>query len=61
MPFTDVLAQGTDKPSAWGTWSGAPYEARGQLEQALIDGMREKGHVEGKNLVVERRYVDRGT
>lgn len=61
MPFTDVVAQGTDKTKRVGYLVWSSYEARGQLEQALIDGMREKGYVEGKNLVVERRYVDRGT
>ena len=30
---------------------------RDHLEQALLDGLREQGYVEGRNLVVERRYV----
>lgn len=31
---------------------------RSHLEQALMDGLREQGYVEGTNLVVERRYAD---
>ena len=31
---------------------------RSHLEQALMDGLREQGYVEGRNLVVERRYAD---
>jgi len=31
---------------------------RGHLEQALLQGLREQGYVEGKNLVLERRYLD---
>ena len=33
-------------------------EQRGHLEQALLQGLREQGYVEGKNLVLERRYTD---
>jgi putative ABC transport system substrate-binding protein len=40
-------------------WSS--YGSRGNLEQSLLDGMRDEGYVEGKNLVVERRYVDGGS
>ena len=39
-------------------WSS--YGPRGNLEQSLLDGMRDEGYVEGKNLVIERRYVDGG-
>jgi putative ABC transport system substrate-binding protein len=34
------------------------FAQRGHLEQALLEGLREQGYVEGKNLVVERRYAD---
>lgn len=33
-------------------------EQRGHLERALLQGLREQGYVEGKNLVLERRYTD---
>jgi putative ABC transport system substrate-binding protein len=29
---------------------------RGHLEQSLVESLRERGYVEGKNLVIERRY-----
>ena len=31
---------------------------RGHLEQALIEGLRDQGYVEGRNLVIERRYAE---
>jgi putative ABC transport system substrate-binding protein len=31
-------------------------EQRGGLDQALVEGLRARGYVEGKNLVIERRY-----
>lgn len=37
---------------------GGGYAQRGHLEQALLQGLREQGYVEGRNLVVERRYAD---
>lgn len=37
---------------------GGSFAQRGHLEQALLDGLREQGYVEGRNLVVERRYAD---
>lgn len=33
-------------------------ELRVHLEQALLEGLRDQGYVEGKNLVIERRYSD---
>ena len=37
---------------------GGGLAQRGHLEQALLQGLREQGYVEGKNLVLERRYAD---
>ena len=31
---------------------------RSHLEQALLEGLREQGYVEGRNLVIERRYAE---
>lgn len=37
---------------------GGSQAQRGHLEQALLQGLREQGLVEGQSLVVERRYAD---
>jgi len=37
---------------------GGGYAQRGHLERALLDGLREQGYEEGRNLVVERRYAE---
>jgi len=58
--FTEALAQAPDKTKHVGYLVWSSYGARGHLERALLDGMRDEGYVEGKNLVVERRYVDVG-
>ena len=34
------------------------FAQRRHLEQALLEGLRDQGYVEGKNLVIERRYAD---
>src|SRR4029453_3489870 len=60
LTVTDVLAAPPEKAKRVGYLVWSSYGARGQLEQALLEGMREEGYVEGKNLVVERRYVDAG-
>ena len=36
------------------------YASRGHLDRALIEALREQGYVEGRNLVIERRYADGG-
>lgn len=39
-----------------GVLSSGTIEMRGHLEQSLLEGLRERGYVEGMNLVIERRY-----
>ena len=56
----NALAQTPDKTIRMGYIVWSTYSSRSHLEQALLDGMRDRGYVEGKNLVVERRYVDVG-
>jgi len=34
------------------------FAQRGHLEDALLEGLRAQGYVEGKNLVIERRYSE---
>jgi putative ABC transport system substrate-binding protein len=48
----------TVKPVRIGILVGGGFEQRGHLERALLEGLREQGYVEGRNLVVERRYAD---
>ena len=55
VPATSALA--ADKPLHIGILSGGTQQIRGGLEDALIQGLREQGYVEGKNLVIERRYA----
>lgn len=50
-------AHAADKQLHVGILSSGSYEVRGGLERSLIDGLREQGYVEGKNLIIERRYV----
>ncbi len=52
------LAQSPEKKAHIGILVGGSLAQRGHLEQALLQGLREQGYVEGKNLVVERRYAD---
>lgn len=52
------LAQSPEKKAHIGILVGGSVAQRGHLEQALMQGLREQGYVEGKNLVVERRYAD---
>ena len=49
-------AQQLEKTLRIGVLSSGTIEARGHLEQSLVEGLRERGYVEGKNLVIERRY-----
>ena len=53
-----VVAQESGQPKRIGYVVYGASEQRGHLEQAFIDGMRDQGYVEGKNLVVERIYAE---
>ena len=54
-----VHAQGLAVTTARiGILVGGGFAQRGHLERALLEGLREQGYVEGRNLVVERRYAD---
>ncbi len=52
------LAQSAEKAARIGILVGGSLAKRDHLEQALLLGLREQGYVEGKNLVLERRYAD---
>jgi putative ABC transport system substrate-binding protein len=60
MLIPGALAQVPPKTKHVGYLVWSSYGARGNLEQSLLDGMRNEGYVEGKNLVIERRYVEGG-
>ncbi|MFZ2159520.1 MAG: ABC transporter substrate-binding protein [Bradyrhizobium sp.] len=55
---TAGLAQSPEKKAHIGILVGGSTSQRGHLEQALLKGLREQGYVEGKNLILERRYAD---
>jgi len=57
LPGT-TFAQAPNKTKHVGYLVWSSYGPRGHLERALLDGMRDEGYLEGKNLVVERRYID---
>ena len=61
MSVPDVLAEVPAKTKHVGYLVWSSTAARGNLEQSLLDGMREEGYVEDKNLVVDGRYIDGGT
>lgn len=56
-PFADAQ-QPKDKTLHLGILVTGSFAQRGHLEQALLEGLRSKGYIEGKNLVIERRYSE---
>lgn len=52
------LAQTEKKPLRIGLIALGTAEMRGPWEQSLIEGLRQRGYVEGRNLVLERRHAD---
>ena len=54
---TVTLAEAADRALRIGILSSGTVEIRGGLEQSLLQGLHDQGYVEGKNLVVERRYA----
>lgn len=57
-PLVAEAQQSKDKTAHIGILVTGSFAQRGHLEQALLEGLREQGYVEGKNLVIERRYAD---
>jgi len=53
-----ALAQAPEKSKRVGILVASTSGPRTHLEQAFLEGMRERGYVEGRNLVVERRFAD---
>ena len=53
-----AAAQAPDKTKRVGFVVYGASGPRGHLEQAFLEGMRERGYIEGKNLVVERRFAE---
>ena len=50
-----ALAQ-SPPPMRIGILSSGTFEGRESMDRALMDGLRERGYVEGRNLTVVRRY-----
>jgi putative ABC transport system substrate-binding protein len=53
-----LFAQAQEKTARVGILVNSTIPQRGHLEQALLQGLRDQGYVEGRNLVVERRYAE---
>lgn len=53
-----AMAQELAKPKRIGYVVYGSSEVRSHLERAFLEGMRDQGYVEGKNLVVERIYAE---
>src|SRR3990172_134117 len=57
-PLAAEAQQAKGKTAHIGILVGGSIAQRGHLEQALLEGLRDRGFVEGRNLVIERRYAD---
>ena len=55
---SQTVAQTTQEPKRVGFVVYGTSAPRNHLLDAFLDGMREQGYVEGKNLVVERRFAE---
>ena len=55
-----VRAQAPQKPLRIGILTSGTTEMRGHLEEALLRSLGEQGYVEGRNLIIERRYAGAG-
>ena len=53
-----LLAQNSERTVRLGLLVAGTMEQRGDLDRALVEGLRALGYVEGKNLHIERRYDD---
>jgi putative ABC transport system substrate-binding protein len=51
-----ALAETADKTLHVGILSSGILENRSPLDEAFVQGLRDQGYVEGKNLTIERRY-----
>jgi putative ABC transport system substrate-binding protein len=51
------IAQSADKPARIGLIAFGASQMNDHWERSLIDGLRERGYVVGKNLVIEHRYA----
>src|SRR5206468_2020947 len=56
--ISPVSAQAADSPKRVGFVVYGTSGPRGHLLQAFLEGMREQGYVEGKNLVLEPRFAE---
>ena len=51
-----ALAQTADKTLHIGILSSGILENRSPLDEAFVQGLRDQGYLEGRNLIIERRY-----
>ena len=58
LAVAPAFAQAPEKTKRLGILVSGSAGPRSHLEQALLDGMRDRGYVEGRNLVVERRFAN---